>query len=71
MKRIYFIVSVVLFITWAISFFVWNAGSVIHCMPVIAGVFYLQGIICNPYPKTKKGDVEDGEEQGMICQQSL
>jgi hypothetical protein len=72
MKRIYFITSVLLFITWAISFFAWKAGTAIHCMPVIAGVFYLQGVICNPCQKTRKESVNNEEEQRLsIYQQSL
>ena len=73
MKRIYFLVAIVLFITWAIGLFAWNAGSVIHCLPVIAAVFCLHGVICNPYPKTRKGSLtgEEEEEGVTICQQSL
>jgi hypothetical protein len=71
MKKIYFIVATILFITWAISLFTVNAGSVIHCLPVIAIVLYLQGIIC-PYPKiVRKGSLNEGEEEVTICQQSL
>jgi hypothetical protein len=71
MKRIYFIIAAILFITWTISLFLLNTGNVIHCLPVIAGVFYLHGIIC-PYPKTvRKGSMNDGEEEVTICQQSL
>lgn len=72
MKRIYYIVAAILFIAWVVSLFTLNAGTVIHCLPVIAGVFYLHGIIC-PYPKTeeRKDSLNNGEEEVTICQQSL
>lgn len=48
-KRLFYILALVLSITWIIGFFfIGGAGISIHCILVIAVLSFLQGVICNP-----------------------
>jgi len=45
MKTMCFIVSVLLFVSWASIFFIGHPGSVVHILILLAVLFWLQGII--------------------------
>lgn len=45
MRSILYIIAVILIIGWAIGFFAYSAGSIIHVLLVIAIIAFLLGII--------------------------
>jgi len=45
MRGILYIIAVILIIGWAIGFFAYSAGSIIHVLLVIAIIAFLLGII--------------------------
>jgi Family of unknown function (DUF5670) len=57
MKKIFFLLAVLLFITWIIGFFVLTAGMFIHCILLMAVLLYLQGVIRTP-PRLSVSDID-------------
>jgi hypothetical protein len=45
MRILLYIVAVLLLIIWAIGFFAFKAGNIIHFLPVVSIVLVLQGFI--------------------------
>jgi hypothetical protein len=45
MKTTCFILSILFFLSWVFSVFLFRAGLVIHIMILLAALFWLQGII--------------------------
>ena len=54
MKKTFYIVSLLLALTWFLGFFALGAGRPIHCLLMIGLVFYLQGVITHPDLKPSK-----------------
>ena len=48
MKKLCYIIALILCFTWGIAFFIAGIGMVIHSVLMIAVVIYLHGVICNP-----------------------
>jgi hypothetical protein len=44
LRSLLYIIAVTLFLGWAVGFFIWRPGPLIHIMVVFAVVFLLLGI---------------------------
>jgi hypothetical protein len=45
MRNLYFIIALILIILWLTGFFIFNAGNMIHILPVIAIAAVFKGLI--------------------------
>ncbi len=45
MRSLLYLIALILIIGWLLGFFVWNVGSIIHILLVIAVISLLLGII--------------------------
>ena len=55
MKNILFLLSIVLLMTWVITFiFLGVTGMMIHTLPVMAMLFVMQAIIITPKPRAQQ-----------------
>jgi hypothetical protein len=45
MRRVLYVVAVLLLIGWVLGVFAWNAGWLIHILVVLAAIFLLLAII--------------------------
>ncbi len=45
MRSLLYIIAVILVISWALGAFVWNVGSIIHILLVLAIISLLMGVI--------------------------
>jgi hypothetical protein len=52
MKRVLYILAVLLSVAWIIGFFIFSAGMFIHCVLVVAILLYLQGVMKTPRLRT-------------------
>ncbi len=50
MRSLLYIIALILVIGWALGAFVWNAGSIIHILLVLAIISLLLGVI-------RRGDI--------------
>ena len=55
MKKVFYIVALILAVAWFLGFFALGAGRVIHSMLMVGVVFYLQGVITCEDLKTHQG----------------
>jgi hypothetical protein len=44
LRSLLYIIAVILILGWAISFFVWKPGPLIHILAVVAVIFFLLGL---------------------------
>jgi hypothetical protein len=61
MKKLFYILAVLLSVTWLVGFFILGAGSVIHCLLMMGVLFYLQAIISTANLKDSKASLEKVE----------
>jgi len=45
LRSLLYVIAVVLFIGWAVGFFIWRPGPLIHIMIIFAAVFLMLGIV--------------------------
>ncbi|GEM_PF-6098035 len=54
MKKIFYIIAVVLGVSWFLGYFALGAGTVIHTLLMTGMVVYLKGVICNDDVKVER-----------------
>ena len=54
MKRIYYLMALLLMAGWLIGFFFLRGGTVVHALAVVAVIFYLQAVIIGSKPKVQQ-----------------
>ena len=55
-KKIFYLLALVLWVTWVLGFFIFSAGMFIHGLLLVAILLYLQGIICAPQIQHRVGE---------------
>ena len=50
MRNLLYLIGVILIIIWAVGFFAYQAGSIIHILPVVAITSVLKGFIQDKEP---------------------
>jgi hypothetical protein len=53
MKRIFYIIAVLLALTWALTFFILRAGSGVHALILMALLCYVHAVITCPVSNRK------------------
>lgn len=56
MKRAFYVLSLLLVISWVIAIFIAGAGMITHVFLIIAGIFAMQAIIICPVQKTERSN---------------
>ena len=57
MKKVFYIVALILAVGWFLGFFALGAGRVIHSVLMMGAVFYLQGVMSCEDLKAEQGQL--------------